>query len=105
MGTRGSAQAARYLLALLLAGCAGQPPARPPYAEWRRLPLMPTAEREGSRAVIGGRLYLFSGFHTADIKASRKVQVYDPATARWSERAPMPFALTHANAVTVGDTV
>jgi N-acetylneuraminic acid mutarotase len=66
---------------------------------------MPTAEREGSRAVIGGRLYLFSGFHTADIKANTKVQVYDPAAAGWSDRASMPFALTHANAVTVGDTV
>jgi N-acetylneuraminic acid mutarotase len=96
----------RLLFAGLLAGCgASGTESRPPYAQWRRLPAPLTAFRESGRAVLNGRLYAFGGYATADLKATRVVQAYDPALGRWVERAPMPVALTHTNAVTLGGTV
>jgi N-acetylneuraminic acid mutarotase len=55
--------------------------------------------------VLDGRLYAFGGFTTTDLKATPRVQVYDPRTNRWMERAAMPVALTHTSAAVVGDTV
>jgi N-acetylneuraminic acid mutarotase len=40
--------------------------------------------------VLNGRLYLIGGFETTTNVPTARVRVYDPATRRWSEAAPLP---------------
>ena len=72
----------------------------PPAAiNWAPKAAAPLARDEAQGVVVGGRLYVFGGFHTPGFLASPRVDVYDPAADAWSPRRDMPEALTHSTAV------
>jgi len=50
--------------------------------------------QEVGTAELGGRIYVVGGFR-ADGSSANTVEVYDPATDRWSIAAPMPLGLNH----------
>jgi N-acetylneuraminic acid mutarotase len=49
----------------------------------------------------GGRIYVIGGFD-ANVQIVDAVRVYDPGTDTWSEAAPLPMAVHHANTASVG---
>lgn len=55
--------------------------------------------------VIHGSLYVFGGHYNERVQTSSLVQVFDPVTAGWSRRAPLPAPTTHWNAASDGRTV
>jgi hypothetical protein len=79
------------------------------HASWTRGSPLPSTMLEPAAAVAGGKLYVFGGFVTSarahEFPVTTRVAVYDPATDVWSRAADMPAAVTHANAVIVGDEV
>jgi len=69
----------------------------------------PTKRTEVTAAALGGKIYLMGGFEEPSLKnipgltMSGKVEVYDPASDRWSDAAPLPIGLHHAGAAAIGD--
>lgn len=66
---------------------------------WDRLPDAPTARNSAASAVIDGKVYVVGGrqAHKQPDGSLRQVnvpalEVFDPATGRWTTRAPMPQA-------------
>ena len=56
---------------------------------------------EGAIAKLNGKLYAFGGYSQAEpFYSTTRSQVYDPAADRWTEIAPLPTPLTHAQAAT-----
>src|SRR5690625_4963807 len=53
----------------------------------------PTERHENAAAVVDGKLYLVGG------RGERPVEVYDPATQSWEERATPPLSMHHFQAV------
>jgi N-acetylneuraminic acid mutarotase len=45
--------------------------------------------------VVDGRLYVFGGFASAALDASRRVDVYDPDADAWSRASDLPLEVTH----------
>ena len=96
-------------LGLSTAARAGEPIAEPgadgssigPALAWKQAAPSPLARVEAPAAVVDGRLYVFGGF-TDDLNASRRVDVYDPATDTWSRKRDMPAGVTHLNAAVDG---
>jgi len=87
-------------LAALLPGCAGE--------GYEEAAAAPVARVEGPSAVLGGRLYVFGGFTHHDgrtLRATPRVDVYDPERGAWSQAAEMPAAITHRNPAADGDSV
>lgn len=80
-------------IALLLAACAV-----PLAADWRTLEPEgePLARHECSLAELGGKLYLVGG------RGEKPMNVYDPATNRWSDAAQPPLEIHHFQAVAFG---
>lgn len=71
----------------------------PASGRWSPLPDAPTARNSAASAVIDGRLYVVGGrqaLKQADGSLRQvnvaQLEVYDPATRRWTTRAPMPQA-------------
>ena len=64
----------------------------------------PTARTEVAVAALNGLIYVVGGFEQSNSwkiwqsSASTKVEVYDPATNRWSSRPDLPMGLHHAGA-------
>ena len=64
----------------------------------------PTARTEVAVAALDGLIYVVGGFETPSSwkiwqsSVSTKVEVYDPATNRWSSRPDLPMGLHHAGA-------
>lgn len=50
--------------------------------------------------VLGGKLYLFGGFH-----AEGRTQIYDPAVDWWRLGAPMPFAAASSASAVIGGRI
>jgi N-acetylneuraminic acid mutarotase len=67
-----------------------------------RAPL-PVATNHVAGAVVGGRIYAVGGQQGQDAAAVHRadVQMYDPATDRWTARAPMPAAKSHITNSTI----
>jgi N-acetylneuraminic acid mutarotase len=65
---------------------------------WSVLPKCPGEHFGGGAAVINGKFYVAGGvrFATGGPIAIRKLHVYDPGTNTWSEKAPMPRAVSFA---------
>jgi N-acetylneuraminic acid mutarotase len=82
----------RVLAVLLAAAACGAES-----AVFEPAPSAPVARVEGPSAVIGGRLYVFGGFTHYDeaLRATRRVDIFDPATRTWSRARDMPTATTH----------
>lgn len=72
---------------------------------WRVIAPSPIPRFEAAVATVAGKVYVFGGFHTREVQASPRVDVYDLATGSWSRKHDMPKAFTHANAALVGETV
>ena len=70
--------------------------------EWKVLPDMPTARQELATAVLNGKIYTIGGFDGA-VRATRTVEVFNPATNTWATAADNPVANQHnAAAVAAG---
>jgi N-acetylneuraminic acid mutarotase len=54
------------------------------------------ARMEAQGAAANGKLYVFGGFHTVNLHATRRVDAYDPVTNSWARVADLPEALTHS---------
>jgi hypothetical protein len=86
-----------FLLAFACAGLAVAPVAvRAQSASWSTVPSAnaPTARHENALVALDGKLYLLGG------RGDRPLEVFDPATARWTARAAPPVTeLSHMQAV------
>jgi len=67
-------------------------------------PMARGARQELAVVVLGDALYVIGGFDPQGGVLAR-VEKYDPATDRWSDVAPLPRALHHANAGVVGGKI
>jgi N-acetylneuraminic acid mutarotase len=66
-----------------------------------RAPL-PLATNHVAGAVVDGKIYCIGGQQNQDSAAVQRaeVQMYDPATDRWTARAPLPLARSHITSST-----
>lgn len=103
------AMAVLAALAMLTAGCTGEPPPGDEDAtdgsgaavdawSWAALPDVPTPRTEVAAVVLGDTLYVLGGFAAASTP-SNAVEALDLTTNTWSSRMPMPVPLHHAPAV------
>ena len=72
---------------------------------WQGGAASPITRAEAARAVVNNRMYVFGGYYNADIQATRRCDVYDPAANTWRRIADMPVAITHQGMVVDGTTV
>ncbi|MFT3784836.1 MAG: kelch repeat-containing protein [Tepidisphaeraceae bacterium] len=73
--------------------------------KWESKATMPLARYEAASASVGGKLYVFGGYYNTSIQATPRVDVYDPATNKWTQLRNMPQTLTHAAQVVDGPYV
>jgi len=67
--------------------------------------VLPTQRAGAASVVIGGKLAVIGGESGAQEAAHREVEVYDPATARWTSMAPLPVGRHGTQATTLGSSV
>src|SRR5215216_5842145 len=67
-------------------------------------PVAQGAIQETAAVAVSGKIYLIGGFDDNEGIVAR-VQIYDTATAAWSDGPPLPRAVHHANAVTDGTSI
>lgn len=72
---------------------------------WKTAASTAKKRAEGVSWVADGKLFTTGGFESNALAVSRDVNVYDPATNKWTLAAPTPDTMTHAAAVVDGDTV
>lgn len=73
---------------------------------WRTLTPAPQARFEAQGAAVNGKLYVLGGFYASSpIRATRRSDVYDPATNTWQRIADMPETITHAAQAVDGETI
>jgi len=78
--------------------------------EWKHAAPSPLPRFEGPAAVVGGKLFTFSGFFQATredrtLHATKQVHVYDPSLDRWQRLSDMPIAVTHLNPAVDGQSI
>ncbi|HVF72562.1 MAG TPA: kelch repeat-containing protein [Chthoniobacterales bacterium] len=70
--------------------------------EWKVLSDMPTPRQELATAVLNGKIYTLGGYD-ADVRATKTVEVYNPATNSWTTAADLLTGNQHnAAAVAAG---
>jgi N-acetylneuraminic acid mutarotase len=63
---------------------------------------LPTKRTEAAVAALGGKIYVVGGFQQAGVGNAKSsvitpsLEMYDPATDRWTSKAPLPVRLHHA---------
>ena len=72
---------------------------------WKTGAASPITRAEAARAVVNNKMYVFGGYYNAKIQATRRCDVYDPASNTWRRLADMPVAVTHQGMVVDGTTV
>ncbi|MGQ0535617.1 MAG: Kelch repeat-containing protein [Methanobacteriota archaeon] len=101
------------LLAVTLvafAGCVADEPASPPPGpvadplSWRAHPDAPTPRTEVAVAVSEGRIFVLGGFGDRPV-ATDLVEVFDPATDRWSAGPSYPLMIHHVALVSHEDAL
>jgi N-acetylneuraminic acid mutarotase len=105
-------QHARWMLPALIAitapcfaQTAGTPiPGTTGPGAWFLLSPMPYQQNEAASAVIDGKVYVIGGFEI-DSEPTTRVQVYDPASNKWSEGAPLRERVHHAAATVVDNKI
>jgi N-acetylneuraminic acid mutarotase len=102
MGRYSAPPTVRGLLLVALATCGCRPADR--YARFTVGTPSAVGRVESAAAVVGGELYLFSGFLPGN-KATRSIEAFDYRANRWRRVGEMPEGLTHANAAVVDDEV
>lgn len=76
---------------------------------WKTMAPAPTKRTEVAAAAVGGKIYVIGGFeeprlsNITELAISNVVEEYDPATDRWTTKAPLPVGLHHAGIGVVGD--
>jgi len=60
------------------------------------------ARQETGVAALRGRIYVLGGF-TDELAIVPRVEAYDPGKDEWTEVAPLPFPMHHANTAVVDD--
>lgn len=73
--------------------------------KWDIAASSPIDRFEGPGAVVNDKLYVFGGFFNGELKATQRVDVYNPVTDNWTRLADMPIAVTHLNAAVDGQTI
>lgn len=77
-----------------------------PLFAWRTQAPAPQARFEAQGAAVNGKLYVLGGFYASSpIRATRRSDVYDPATNTWQRIADMPETITHAAQAVDGETI
>ncbi|MCU1438310.1 MAG: Kelch repeat-containing protein [Naasia sp.] len=71
---------------------------------WDSRAASPIARSEGQGAAVGGKLYVFGGFHSGTTTTARS-DVFDPGTNTWSRLPELPEHLTHSAVVADGTTI
>ena len=71
-------------------------------AGWVVRAALPLSTNHVAGAVVDGRIYCIGGQQNQDSAAIQRaeVQMYDPATDRWTARAPLPLARSHITSST-----
>ena len=75
---------------------------------WRTAALMPTKRTEVAAAALDGKIYVVGGFekpglgNVLNFAVTPSVEMYDPATDRWTSKAPLPVGLHHVGIGVVG---
>jgi N-acetylneuraminic acid mutarotase len=75
---------------------------------WRTAALMPTKRTEVVAAALDGKIYVVGGFekpglgNVLNFAITPSVEMYDPATDRWTSKAPLPVGLHHVGIGVVG---
>lgn len=96
-------------LAFLVPGATARGDEPPGPGRWSQAAAAPSKRTEVTAAALGGKIYVIGGFeepslkHIPGLTISGKVEVYNPATDRWSDAAPLPTGLHHAGAAAIGD--
>lgn len=76
---------------------------------WTGVKASPIRRFESPSAVVDGRVYVFGGWYwdsaAGILRASQRVDAYDPASNAWSTKASMPVKLTHQAVVVDGRTI
>lgn len=72
---------------------------------WSNKAVPPLSRTEAQGVGLNGKLYVFGGFYTGDLKTAKASHVFNPATNTWSIIADMPEALTHSPVVTDGQLI
>lgn len=72
-------------------------------AGWVTRAALPVATNHVAGTVLDGKIYAIGGQQFQDAAAVQRaeVQVYDPATDRWTPRAPLPLARSHITSATL----
>lgn len=111
----------RYLLLLAIAGCgdnaSGTVDAAPdssgvdgavmctPGAGWSPQPALSAGPtQETATVAVGAKIYVLGGFDE-NLAVVPDVQVYDTQQCTWSVGPPLPRAVHHVNATTIGTTI
>jgi N-acetylneuraminic acid mutarotase len=68
---------------------------------WLEMPRMPIPTTESGVIECGGKLHVIGGYARQNVNSAFH-QVYDPASRKWTLKAPMPFACNHLSLAVVG---
>lgn len=103
---------ARWILPVLVvmaapcfAQTAGTPiPGTTGPGSWLLLQPMPYQQNEAATAVVDGKIYVIGGFEF-ETEPTTRIQVYDPAIAKWSEGTPLVEGVHHASVAVVDNKI
>lgn len=65
----------------------------------------PAARYEAAGAAVNGKLYVFGGYINEQIQATARVDVYNPASDKWTQLNDMPEVVTHAGQAVDGNFI
>jgi N-acetylneuraminic acid mutarotase len=70
---------------------------------WSSLPSVPLGRSEAMGAAVNAKFYIFGGyFQVRPVVPSAQVHCFDPVANRWTRKADMPVALSHAGVAVDG---
>ena len=76
-------------------------------SQWAVAAPSPVARHGGASAVVNEKIYVFGGYGAdgSNFIPQRDSHVYDPSTNVWTPIAPLPDAITHAQAAVIGSRI
>src|SRR5437764_477391 len=69
---------------------------------WTNLAPLPQPQCEAGTDVLDGKIYVLGGWSTNSSETWNAVQIYDPATNKWSAGPKMPVGVNHNGAAVAG---
>lgn len=79
--------------------------AAPTQLQWSTVKPIPVGRVEGLGTVVAGKLYVFGGYLDTSYNATKRAEVYDPATDTWTRLPDMPKGLTHVGITAYGKDI